>query len=234
MKIAVLSDIHGNSIALSAVLKEIKDAGIRHILVLGDIVGYYYHPDEVLKQLESFETTMIRGNHETLLEEAQGNSEIEERLHIRYGSGISEALKKLSPAQIDTLLSLPEKRSVEISGMAFLLCHGSPSKNDEYVYPDADEQKLKECAIEGVDMVLMGHTHYPMLKAVGKTTLLNPGSVGQPRDIGSSASWAIIDTVGRSAELRRTPFDAGSVVNEVRAIDPQNLYLAEVLLRKRT
>jgi len=234
MKIGVLSDIHGNSVALEAVLPALREQKVEHLFILGDFVGYYYHPDEVLKSLSEFDTTMVRGNHETMLEEARADSNAEDRIRKEFGSGVSEALLRLSTEQLDMLLALPEKREVSMGGMTFLLCHGSPSNNDEYVYPDASEEKLKACADQGVDAVLMGHTHYPLLRQFDSTILLNPGSVGQPRDKGSSASWAIIDTQEREARLFRTPFDGDSVAAEARAKDPGNPYLADVLLRKRT
>lgn len=234
MKIGALSDIHGNSVALAEVLKDVRGAGIDTLFMLGDLVGYYYHPDEVLEQLRPFQTTMIRGNHETMLENARNDPGARDAIRAEFGSGIDETLKRLSSEEIDMLLALPEKRSLSIDGMTFLLCHGSPWKNDEYIYPDADEQKFRACADQNTEAVLMGHTHYPLLRMFNETILLNPGSVGQPRDIGSSASWAIIDTAARRAELRRTAFDGDSVADEARKMDPQNQYLQDVLLRKRS
>ncbi len=234
MKIAVLSDIHGNSIALKAVLAEMRACGVEHLFVLGDFVGYYYHPDEVLKLLLEFETTMIRGNHETLLEEAMRDPEKLDELQGRFGSSFKFALERLSKQELEMLFALPEKREVEMGGMTFLLCHGSPWKNDEYIYPDAPEEKLRACADQGVDMVLLGHTHYPLLRTIGSKTLLNPGSVGQPRDAGGAACWAIVDTDTKRVELRRTPFDAEAVANEAHSIDPSNSFLAEVQIRKRS
>ena len=234
MNIGVLSDIHGNSVALEAVLKEVKDAGITQLFVLGDFVGYYYHPDDVLHLLKDFNTTMVRGNHETLLEKVMRDPQKLEDLQTKFGSSFKLALERLSKEQLEMLLSLPERREVEMAGMKFLLCHGSPARNNEYIYPDADEAKLRECALPGFDMVLMGHTHYPFAQKVGETTLLNPGSVGQPRDSGGGACWAVIDTASKSATLRRTPFDAQRVADEAHSIDPSIPYLSEVQLRKRS
>ena len=233
MKIAVLSDIHGNSVALEAVLAEVSNAGINRLFVLGAFVGYYYNPDKVLAQLAPFETTMIRGNHETMMEVAQYDESSAEKIRAKYGSGVSHALKKLSEMQIKQLLALPETTEVTIYGITFFLCHGSPWDNNEYIYPDASEAVLRKCAAQGVDFVLMGHTHRPFVYTHNGRVVLNAGSVGQPRDTGNLASWAVIDTNNRSIVQRRTMFDITPVAQEAQQIDPAVPYLAEVLKRKK-
>jgi len=233
MKIAILSDIHGNSVALAAVLAEVTDAGIDQLFVLGDFVGYYYSPDKVLAQLSKFTTAMVRGNHETMMEVSQHDEEAKAKVRAKYGSGVSQALEKLSAEQVRALLALPETATVIIDGVTFLLCHGSPWDNNEYIYPDASEEVLRRCAAEKADFVLLGHTHRPFLYTHDGTVVLNPGSVGQPRDIGNLASWAVIDTANRSVVQRRTSFDTALVAEEAGRIDPGVPYLVEVLTRKK-
>ena len=233
MKIGILSDIHGNDIALKAVLAEVKSAGIDRLFVLGDFVGYYYNPHEVLAQLASFTTTMVRGNHETMMEVSRHNEKAAAEIRAKYGSGVAHALTKLSSTQVDELLALPETRSVTMDGVTFLLCHGSPWANDEYIYPDASEEVLRKCASEDADFILLGHTHRPFMYTHDGKVVLNPGSVGQPRDIGSLASWAIIDTTNRSVMQQRTVFDVTPVVEEAQRTDPEIPYLTEVLTRKK-
>ena len=69
MKIGVISDIHGNSDALAEVLKKAKEENVEHLLVLGDLVGYYYHPDKIMKLLSEWSFDIIKGNHEKILED---------------------------------------------------------------------------------------------------------------------------------------------------------------------
>jgi putative phosphoesterase len=233
MKIAVLSDIHGNTVALAAVLAEVRAAGIERLFVLGDFVGYYYRPDEVLAQLAEFKTSMVRGNHETMMEESQHDDHAAKEVRAKYGSGVAHALQKLSASQIKELLALPETARVTEDGVTFFLCHGSPWDNNEYIYPDASEEVLKKCAGQGTDFVLLGHTHRPFIYTYDDTTVLNPGSVGQPRDVGNLASWAIINTANRSVMPRRTLFDVAPVIEEAQGIDPNVPYLTDVLQRKK-
>ncbi|OGG39856.1 hypothetical protein A2118_02600 [Candidatus Kaiserbacteria bacterium GWA2_50_9] len=233
MKIGILADIHGNNIALEAVLTEVSNAGIERLFVLGDFVGYYYNPDDVLAQLARFKTTMIRGNHEAMLEAAQKDERSKEAIRAKYGSGVSRALEKLTAVQIQELLALPKTREVTIDGLTFILCHGSPWDTNEYIYPDADEEVLRKCASEKADFILLGHTHRPFVYAREGKVVLNPGSVGQPRDIGNLASWVIIDTANRSIVQRRTAFDTVPVAKEAEHTDPHVPYLVDVLTRKK-
>lgn len=231
MKIAVLSDIHGNIIALEAVLREMNGLNVERIFVLGDVVGYYYHPDEVLRLLEHFKTTYIRGNHERMLKEAREHQEAGRKIEEKYGHGISAALKLLSHEDLDMLTELPDTATILQDGVRFFLCHGSPWSNDEYVYPDAPPAVLEKCAAIDVDFVLMGHTHYPFVRRGSGATVLNPGSVGQPRDHGNMASWAIVDTANKDIVFKRTVFDIVSLIEEAQKIDPSVPYLREVLQR---
>ena len=233
MKIGILSDIHGNNVALKTVLEEVEQAGVDELFVLGDFVGYYYNPHEVLAQLAPYTTTMVRGNHETMMEGSLRSEETKEKVRAKYGSGVAHALAKLAPEQVSELLALPEMVKVTRDGVTFTLCHGSPWDNDEYIYPDASEDILKRVAFEGTNFVLLGHTHRPFMYTHGGTVVLNPGSVGQPRDIGNLASWAIIDTANRSVVQRRTAFDTAPVMEEAKRIDPNVPYLVDVLTRKK-
>jgi putative phosphoesterase len=231
MKLAVLSDIHGNDLALAAVLHEVRALGIERLFCLGDFVGYYYRPDAVLKMLEGWDAVWVQGNHEGLLKTARASPEAAAEIQARYGSGIAEALRRLNAEQQDRLVGLPESCRVSVEGMRFLLCHGAPWGRDAYVYPDADAAVLQRCAQEDVDCVLMGHTHYPFVTAVEGTLVANAGSVGQSRDHGGLASWLVVDTRARTLVFKRTPFETATLIEQARRLDPHVPYLEEVLSR---
>ena len=78
----------------------------------------------------------------------------------------------------------------------------------------------------------MGHTHYPFVKKIGKTIIINPGSVGQPRDEGGNSSWALVDFNTGEAVMRRTRFLVDELIKEININDPEISYLKEVLIRK--
>ena len=231
MRLALLSDIHANHLALEAVLHAVRADRIDMLLVAGDLVGYYYSPGEVLGLLRPWHKHMVRGNHEDMLGAARRNPEVLSRIETRYGSGLRVALANLPASQIEELIGMPACLPLEFEGYRVLLCHGAPWDTNQYVYPDAGEDLMARCAVPGFDAVVMGHTHYPMVRTINGVMLVNPGSVGQPRDRRPGAAWAILDTVARSAVLRQEAYDASALVADARKRDPAIPYLHEVLER---
>lgn len=232
MRVGLVGDIHGNDRALRAVLDAAGRAKVDRLLVSGDLVGYYFSPAQVLELLGALECTIVRGNHEAMLAVARENPEYLAAVDARYGSGLRIAIYELGPDQLDGLCGLTHPLEVEIDGMRILLCHGAPWDLDRYIYPDTDTSLVARCASSNFDMVVMGHTHYPMLRRIGSTTLVNPGSVGQPRNRQPGAAWALLDTEDRSVTFHRESYDHVGLAAECTARHPELPYLAEVLLRK--
>lgn len=231
MKIAVISDIHGNHDALVEVLKGAKRENIEHLLVLGDIVGYYYHPDKILEELSNWNYDIIKGNHEKILDELIANSKIGLSIRKKYGSGHQEAINKLTSDQLKFLSGLPETMSVEFDGVSILMCHGSPWSNDYYIYPDSEKEIIHRCDSKDHDFVLIGHSHYAFSIKNANSTLINPGSVGQSRQVGGKAAWAIIDTLDKSYQLKTTDYSTEKLLKEILEKDSDMGYLSKILNR---
>jgi putative phosphoesterase len=231
MKLALLGDIHGNADALTAVLDGVRREQVNQLLLTGDFVGYYYHPEKALRALEGWETHSVRGNHEDMLFSAQSNEGSAARYRARYGSGVDIALSCLSEAEMDMLRDLPVSRVLTLDGKQVLLAHGAPWDTDFYVYPEADEEVWTKMGALGVDYVVLGHTHYRFSKRIGDTLVINPGSVGQPRDRLPGAAWALLDTTSDVIEFFIEPYNIEAVANEAKARDPHLPYLWEVLNR---
>lgn len=232
MKLALLGDVHGNADALQAVISAAISSGVEKLLVTGDLVGYYFAPLQVLELLSTWDKHVVRGNHEDMLNTARFAPEFLAQVDMRYGTGLRTALEQLSKKQIDELCNLPHPLELVIDGCRILLCHGTPWDNDYYVYPDAQPELLERCAMQEFDLVVLGHTHYPMLQKIGKTLVVNPGSVGQPRNHQPGAYWAIFDTVSRKLEFHHEQYDSSQLVQECQQRHPELPYLAEVLIRK--
>ena len=232
MKLALLGDIHGNDYALRSVLAAAASSGVDKLLITGDLVGYYFAPLNVLEQLLSWSVHMVRGNHEDMLSSARSDPEFLGQVDARYGTGLRIAIEQLSKDQLDELCGLPHPLELEIDGCRILLCHGAPWDNDCYVYPDAQPEVLKHCAVQKYNLVVMGHTHYPMQHRFGDTLVVNPGSVGQPRNRQPGAHWALFDTDTRHLEFHCEQYDVSDLVQECRQRHPELPYLAEVLTRK--
>jgi putative phosphoesterase len=229
MKIAVISDIHGNYDALEIVLKKAKIMNVEHLLILGDIVGYYYHPDKILNALSEWSFDMIKGNHEYILEDLIANPSKADKIQLKYGSGHQEAINKLSVKQLQFLKDLPETKSVKFGNISMLMSHGSPWANDFYIYPDCDKETVLKCDSLAHDFVLIGHSHYQFVVHNKNSILLNPGSVGQSREKGGKAFWGIIDSNNSSFQMLSTTYNTQNLITEIGKKDNDVEYLTKVL-----
>jgi diadenosine tetraphosphatase ApaH/serine/threonine PP2A family protein phosphatase len=211
LRYALLADIHSNLHALDAVLEAIESEGCDHYLSLGDVVGYGAHPDACIERLGGLPITHVQGNHEArLLELATPQfSEIAEAA-IVYNRQI------LSEAQLEFLRGFrPQERPEE----QLLLVHGSPDDRDEYVR-GLDRMKQIVADLEGW-LCFCGHTHIQFIfdgeGARNETIdhvlqrerryLINPGSVGQPRDGDPRAAFGILDMDEGTLGLHRVAYD---------------------------
>ena len=204
MRIAVLSDIHGNAVALDACLARLDRLDVDERVFLGDVVGYL--PEEVacLRALRAEGFLCQQGNHEAMLLAGAGTDDADPV----YGH--AAAAWRLGADGMRTLAAWPLARAIEDAGRRVLFVHGAPGDPLEgRVYPDADLAGWDEL---GYDAVFMGHTHRPFARRAGDVLVANPGSVGLPRDAGSLASFAVFDTGTGDCVHVRVPFDAAEVV----------------------
>lgn len=179
MKIAVISDIHGNKLALDAVLDDIKKNNTDTILVLGDLAMGGYDPNYTIEKIFSLPNAkIIQGNTDKLI--VDYNDEL--YLKMKHANPLmAEALKlddkEITPENKEKLKNLP----VNLSYDRFLMVHGSPRRQDENLYPDSSIEFLNE-VVKDVkeEIVLCGHTHLPcgFSLEVGKT-IVNVGSIGR-------------------------------------------------------
>jgi putative phosphoesterase len=231
MRLALMGDIHGNIQALRAVLDAATRENIEKLLITGDLVGYYFSPLEVVELLDEWDTVIVRGNHEEMLRTARKDPNYLLTVDARYGTGLRVALQQLRTEQIDRLSELKHPLDLSFGGAKILLCHGSPWDLDQYIYPNSEDEVITKCAIGNYDLVVMGHTHYPMQLMIGSTCLVNPGSVGQPRNRKPGAHWALFDTETRSIEFRSESYDMSDLIRECKLRHPNLPYLANVLER---
>ena len=231
MKLALLGDIHGNYRALTAVLVAAVSSGVEKLLITGDLVGYYDEPLAVLNLLEPWDRHSVRGNHEDMLRVARTDANFLAQVDARYGSGLRTAIGQLSEQQLNELCNLPHPLELVVDSCKILLCHGTPWDNNQYVYPNAEPDLLERCAVQAFDLVVLGHTHYPLQQKIGETLLVNPGSVGQPRNRLPGAHWALFNTDTRNLEFHREQYDSSGLVHECRQRHPELPYLADILER---
>jgi putative phosphoesterase len=218
MKIVVISDIHGNFDALSA-LAEIEDYD--QLWVLGDLVNYGPQPSEVIAFVRKHAKYIVRGNHDNCI----GFGE-DPRCSPRFRE-MAESTRKytnaiLSDEERTFLRSLPLHADVQIGNMRCYLCHAVPSDPlFTYCLPESDRWP-EECSRVEADVLLVGHTHMPFGCHVGKTLLVNPGSLGQPKSGAPRACYAVLKDWNVS--LRSLSYPVEKTAVKIRAMPiPANI-----------
>ena len=204
MRILVVSDIHANWNALRSIQEPFDVC-----LCLGDLVDYGPDPGLCVDWVMKHATHAIRGNHDHGV--AQGVS-VDGESGFRYLTRMTRPLQwpGLDANQRRYLLQMPLTKRVVLDGQRFFLVHGTPRDPlDEYVMNDPATWQRRLEGIEA-DFVCVGHTHYQFTLKVGSTTLLNPGSVGLPRDGDSRAAYAIIEN--GHIELKRLAYPIDETV----------------------
>ena len=232
MKIAILSDIHGNVFALESVLNAVKKKDVDILMIAGDFIGYYFWPVKVFNLLKDYDPIVVRGNHDKMLKKAKEDTVYLEKICKKYGNGLKIALDQLGDERIEWLSNLPDLVEYETQDGKILICHGSPWDGDEYVYPDSDDESLNRYAQLNAKWIIQGHTHYSMHNKIGDITLINPGSVGQPRDRKPGAHWALLDTSLNEVNFFCEQYDIKKVVEESRRRHPEIPYLSNILEKR--
>lgn len=199
--IAVISDVHANRPALEAILDDATWVGVDTVVHAGDVVGYNPFPRETVALFRDRDVVSIRGNHDRFVVEGTppGASPMLE-------ASIGWTRERLCGSDLDYLESLPEERWLFDEEVR--LVHGAPDDPDRYVYPDDVDADL----FAGQDVLLFGHTHVPVTAVTEAGTVLNPGSVGQPRDGDRRASYAVLDLDAGRIELRRVEYPVDAVL----------------------
>ncbi len=223
LRLAVVSDIHANWDALYAVAREIARARPDRVVHLGDLVGYNAEPERCVAWAAERGADGVMGNHDAV---ACGRSAGEDFNPAAREAALWSAAH-LSHGSAAFLSRLPDRVDV---GPDILLVHGAPSDPDRYVF--GAEAAAEELAAfgegTGPRVVFFGHTHVPaafVRKAGGRVAraplggfrlapgdraMLNPGSVGQPRDRDPRASFLIFDSDSGDASWVRVPYDVGA------------------------
>ncbi len=196
MRVAVISDIHANLIALEAVLKDIEQENCEHIICLGDLVLAGPQPKETLEFIQQQNWTIVQGNTDKLI--------------VDYGQDIIGMLKENYPVMANALVDdinyiteddkkfleeLAPMISADIDGVKILFVHGSPRANNENILPGRPLDEIEEIIADTeADLILCGHTHIPCgYQTNKKQTVVNVGSVGRPMTPSPLACYVVVD-----------------------------------------
>lgn len=225
MRILVLADIHANWSALVAI-REQFDA----CFIIGDLVEYGVQPVECVDWARQYAKYVIRGNHD---------HSVAQHVPPPIGAGLrglagvtrQQHWNVLSASHLKYLSRLPVSQTLELDNRRFHLVHATPrDPMDEYLANDPEAWRSRLAAIEA-DFVCVGHTHIQFHLNLGRLQLVNPGSVGQPRDGDPRAAYAIIEN--GQVELKRVEYDIDAAVWALKnaGLPVENVELAESMLR---
>jgi len=213
MRIAIVSDIHSNLDALEAVIARLPKYD--ELICLGDVVGYGPQPNEVIERLQQLRpTTVLMGNHDY----AVVSGDIE-GFSPHAARAIEWTRREISGSGRGYLATLEHSARLQREEATIALFHGSPRDPlTEYVFPGIPEtvgRKLMDLARANV--VLLGHTHMPMLYRFREGVLANPGSVGQPRDGDRRASFGLLTLSHGQVDfdVKRAEYDVGPVAERI-------------------
>ena len=202
MRVAVISDVHANRVALDAVLDDVPD--VDATVCAGDVVGYNPWPAECVAALRDRDVPTVMGNHDRAVA-----SDSTFRFNSMAAAGVEYARAELDDDALSWLSALPDERT-ELDGRVRLV-HDHPWIQDKYTYPE----EFRADFLDDEDVLVLGHTHVQDHRVFDEGIVMNPGSVGQPRDGDHRAAYAILDLDDLSVEERRVDYDVEAVVEAV-------------------
>ena len=215
MRLAVISDIHGNLEALKKVLADIEKRGVDTICCAGDIVGYGPFPNEVIQLLRERKIPSVMGNYDDTI----GNSRLicgcdykDEEAALIGAFSVQWTSENVTAENKLYLKQLPFGIDMGTENAGIRIVHGSPRKLNEYLYESLADKEVNSILMEcTADILVCGHTHIPFTRLVGGKLLVNAGSVGKPKHGDPRASYTVIEVNGNSrAEIIFVEYDAAS------------------------
>ena len=200
MRLGVISDIHANRIALDTVLEAMPS--VDQLVCAGDVIGYNPWPAECVEIVRERSIPCVQGNHDRAIDTPE-----QYRSNAMAYKGLLYAADQLNDDQREWLRMLPESRNFADGRVRMV--HSHPTKRGRYVRPPAFQSLEPYLGSEAV--LILGHTHIQHHEMVDGTLVVNPGSVGQPRDRDPRAAFVIIDLDDSTVDEHRVEYDIDRV-----------------------
>jgi predicted phosphodiesterase len=244
MRVAILSDIHGNAVALDAVLADLASRGpFDRIVVAGDLVWAGPRPREVIDRVQALRAAVIRGNTDAFFDVTDGDTP-EGKDPGRFTAQLTWMLGQLGADRVAYLRSLPFSHLISpASGNDLLVVHANPRDMEHAILRRAADAELDELLLENGRppawrALAFGHVHTPFIRTWRERLLVNAASVGLPMDGDRRAAYAILswEPAGLGggawrAEHRRVAYPTALVVQEMRTSGlPRGKHFAERLI----
>ena len=226
MRVALISDIHGNLVALEATLADISGQSVDHIICLGDVAAQGPQPGEVIQRLRELDVPVVMGNTDHWLLNPLPPDIIDKDERQETEIELWSAAQ-LNGAELETVADYPPTLFRDFGDGFTLLCyHGSPRSYEDRVEPTTPEETLDDWFPEDRALVMAGgHTHDAMFRRYRESILVNPGSVGQPyrtidkREIHPlRAEYGLVEWADRALAitLRRVPYSKDALAQAAR------------------
>lgn len=222
MKLIVFSDIHGNDIALKEMIKKTKHLDITYYIHLGDIFGYFYNQKEVINILMENRVISIKGNHELIFDEINNDPSKLDFYVQKYGKSYLHNLSLLEHREKQFLSDIKENLEISYKQYNILFCHGSPiDPLNGRIYPDNSDFEMFKNLEHNV--FFLGHTHYRLKVVKHSKLIMNPGSLGLPRD-GNGYSYIFCDLDKEIFEFKKIKIGNKKIKKIINKYDDHNLY----------
>lgn len=223
MKVAIISDIHGNFQALESVLDDMKSNHVEKVFCLGDLAMAGPQPRLIIELIsKKIDWTVIQGNTDKMI--ADFSPEIMENVKNVFpimANALADDVYFIEDEMKDYLKNLPPQKELTVEGVNVLLVHGSPRRNNEDILPDLPIKKVEEMIeCTDADVIFCGHTHIPCgYQTSKKQTVVNVGSVGRPFTQNPKACYVIAEFQdgGFSIEHRFVDYDKEMAADILRA-----------------
>jgi len=235
-RVAVITDIHANAVALAATLERIESMGVDQIYCGGDLVGYGPRPDEVCQEVDGRGIPTIYGNYDYAIGrdlEDCGCAYVTQHDRELGQQSVEWTLANTNEHSKAYMRGLPFDLRFDLGGSRVRMVHGSPRKVNEYLFEDKPARTFERIAAGAdCDGLVFGHTHKPWVAEFGGVLFVNCGSVGKPKDGDPRAAFAVLEagTAGTEVTIERVDYDADSVAREVAAAGLPQEYAEKLVL----
>jgi putative phosphoesterase len=232
-RLALITDIHGNHLALKAVLDDIKKRGVDAVYCLGDLVGYAPFPNEVVDIIRQKGIPTLMGNYDDGVgfdrficgcDFPNDEARLEGEKSLAWTKGHMTGDNKAF------LRSLPEEIRIEDDGRSILLVHGSPRALNEDIPQDTPEETLDEIFKQAkADVLCVGHTHKPFYRLFKGNWVINAGSVGRPKHGDPNAVYCLL-TIDKQLQIEfpKVSYDAEAVAKAILAAGLPSAFAEQV------
>jgi putative phosphoesterase len=236
MKIAFISDIHGNAIALDAVMADLQQKKVDQIYVLGDLCYRGPEPKRALEVIRSLDAEVIKGNADEWVVRGVKKGEVPDHALELMNQERDWTVSQLDEEDLDYLKQLPTDKTIQVENVTIHAFHATPDSLFDVVLPHMDDDIVQEKIMSKkvADIYVYAHIHKPYIRYINGKIVMNIGSVGLPFDGMPKASYAMveIDNGNIRTSIERVNVDIEKVVKKYQEVNYPNAEMMIDIVRK--